>query len=62
MLIELRNVSVTFGTTVALDSLSIEMSSGGAVGLLGPNGAGKSTLIKMLLGFVEPTRGDTRVF
>ncbi len=62
MLIELRNVSVTFGTTVALDSLSIEMASGGAVGLLGPNGAGKSTLIKMLLGFVEPTRGDTRVF
>lgn len=62
MLIELNNVSVTFGTTVALDDLSIEMNSGGAIGLLGPNGAGKSTLIKMLLGFIKPTRGTAKVF
>ena len=62
MLFELNNVSVTFGTTIALDDLSIEMSSGGAIGLLGPNGAGKSTLIKMLLGFVKPTRGTAKVF
>ena len=62
MLIELNKVSVTFGTTVALDDLSIEMTSGGAIGLLGPNGAGKSTLIKMLLGFVRPTRGTAKVF
>lgn len=62
MLFELNNVSVTFGTTIALDDLSIEMSSGGAIGLLGPNGAGKSTLIKMLLGFVKPTRGSAKVF
>ncbi|MXV78081.1 ABC transporter ATP-binding protein [Candidatus Poribacteria bacterium] len=62
MLFELNNVSVTFGTTIALDDLSIEMASGGAIGLLGPNGAGKSTLIKMLLGFVKPTRGSAKVF
>ena len=62
MLIELNNVSVTFGTTIALDDLSLEISSGGAIGLLGPNGAGKSTLIKMLLGFVKPTRGTANVF
>ncbi len=62
MLIELNNVSVTFGTTIALDDLSLEISSGGAIGLLGPNGAGKSTLIKMLLGFVKPTRGTAKVF
>ncbi len=62
MLFELNNVSVTFGTTIALDDLSIEIASGGAIGLLGPNGAGKSTLIKMLLGFVKPTRGTAKVF
>ena len=62
MLIELESVTVSFGTTIALDDLSIEMASGGAIGLLGPNGAGKSTLIKMLLGFVKPTRGSARVF
>ncbi len=61
MLIELNKVSVTFGTTIALDNLSIEMSSGGAIGLLGPNGAGKSTLLKMLLGFIRPTRGTATV-
>ncbi len=62
MLIELKNVTVPFGTTIALDDLSLEISSGGAIGLLGPNGAGKSTLIKMLLGFVQPTRGSAKVF
>lgn len=62
MLIELDNISVSFGTTIALDDLSCEVPDGGAVGLLGPNGAGKSTLIKMLLGFINPTRGTAKVF
>ena len=61
MLIEIKNVSLFFGTTAALDDLSLEVQ-GGAVGLLGPNGAGKSTLLKTLLGFVEPTRGTAKVF
>ena len=61
MLIEIKNVSLIFGTTVALDNLSLEVQ-GGAVGLLGPNGAGKSTLIKTLLGFVKPNQGSATVF
>ena len=61
MLIELKNVSLVYGTTVALDNLSLEIQ-GGAVGLLGPNGAGKSTLIKTLLGFVKPNQGSASVF
>ncbi len=61
MLIELTNVSLFFGTTAALDALSLKVD-GGAVGLLGPNGAGKSTLIKTLLGFVKPNQGTARVF
>ena len=61
MLIELKNVSLFYGTTAALDNLSMEVQ-GGAVGLLGPNGAGKSTLLKTLLGFVEPTQGTASVF
>jgi ABC-2 type transport system ATP-binding protein len=61
MLIELKNVSLFFGTTTALDNLSLEVQ-GGAVGLLGPNGAGKSTLIKTLLGFVKPNQGSAAVF
>lgn len=62
MLLEVNNVSVFFGTNAALDELSVELESGGAIGLLGPNGAGKSTLIKMLLGFINPSRGNASVF
>ena len=61
MLIELKNVSLLFGTTTALDNLSLQVQ-GGAVGLLGPNGAGKSTLIKTLLGFLKPNQGTASVF
>ena len=61
MLIEIKNVSLFFGATTALDNLSLEVP-GGAVGLLGPNGAGKSTLIKTLLGFVKPNQGSAAVF
>lgn len=61
MLIEIKNVSLFFGTTPALDNLSLEVQ-GGAVGLLGPNGAGKSTLLKTLLGFIEPNQGTAAVF
>ena len=61
MLIEIKNVSLFFGTTPALDNLSLEVQ-GGAVGLLGPNGAGKSTLLKTLLGFVQPNQGTAAVF
>ena len=61
MLIEIKNVSLSFGTTTALDNLSLEVQ-GGAVGLLGPNGAGKSTLLKTLLGFVQPNQGTAAVF
>ena len=61
MLIEIKNVSLFFGATAALDNLSLTVQ-GGAVGLLGPNGAGKSTLIKTLLGFVKPNQGSAAVF
>ena len=61
MLIELKNISLLFGTTTALDNLSLQVQ-GGAVGLLGPNGAGKSTLIKTLLGFLKPNQGTATVF
>ncbi len=61
MLIEVKNLSLLFGTTTALDNLSMQVQ-GGAVGLLGPNGAGKSTLIKALLGFVKPNEGTATVF
>jgi len=42
---------------VAVEDLSLQVESGEVFGLLGPNGSGKTTTIKMLLGFLRPTRG-----
>ena len=61
MLIEIKDVSVIFGTNHALIELTVNLE-GGAIGLLGPNGAGKSTLLKMLLGFVTPSQGEAKLF
>ena len=45
----------------ALDGVTLEVPPGAAVGLVGPNGAGKSTLIRMLLGYLSPSRGGVQV-
>ena len=57
-IIELRNVSKTFGGITALNSVSIEVNEGEIVGLIGDNGAGKSTLIKTLVGVHQPDFGE----
>lgn len=46
----------------ALNDVSLEVPEGAIFGLLGPNGAGKTTLVKILLGLVHPTRGQTKLF
>lgn len=55
--ISTKDLVVRFGDVTALDSFSVDVPRG-VVGLLGPNGAGKTTFIKVLLGLVEPDRGD----
>ena len=49
-LVEMRNMSISFGGIKAVDDVSIDLYPGEVVGLLGHNGAGKSTLIKILSG------------
>ncbi|HEX4578039.1 MAG TPA: ABC transporter ATP-binding protein [Edaphobacter sp.] len=58
----LTNITKRYGTTIALDDLSLSLHPGEVVALLGPNGAGKSTTVKLLLGLIAPTSGATRVF
>ena len=58
----LTNITKRYGTTVALDGLSLSLHPGEVVALLGPNGAGKSTAIKLLLGLIAPASGTSRVF
>ena len=50
-----------FGTTVALDGLSMAVDRGEVFGFLGPNGAGKTTAVKLLLGLARPTAGRAEV-
>ena len=47
---------------VALDHLNLQVRPGEVFGLLGPNGSGKSTTLKLLLGLVVPTEGESRIF
>ena len=55
--IELKNVSKTFGEVRSLSGVSFSIYPGEIVGLLGDNGAGKSTLVKIIMGFHEPDEG-----
>ncbi len=48
--------------TPAVDGLDFTLESGVILGLLGPNGAGKTTTLHAILGLLEPTSGDVRVF
>jgi ribose transport system ATP-binding protein len=59
--LELIKVGKTYPGVVALDDVSLSVSSGEVVGLVGENGAGKSTLMKILGGVIAPTSGSVRV-
>lgn len=47
---------------VAVKDLNLQVEEGQVYGLLGPNGSGKSTTLKILLGLVTPTRGESQIF
>lgn len=59
--IELRGVHKRYGSTTAVDDLSLSVPTGGVFALLGPNGAGKTTTIEICEGFIKADRGDIRV-
>lgn len=59
--IDIQDLSKTYGTVKALDGLTLSIPKGGVYGVLGPNGAGKSTLFRILLGLVKPTGGSATV-
>jgi ABC-2 type transport system ATP-binding protein len=59
--IVVRQLSKSFGETVAVRDVDLVVPQGALYGLIGPNGAGKTTVIRMILSILFPDRGDLRV-
>lgn len=60
-LIEVRNLSKSYGSHLVLDKISFGFEEGQIIGLLGPNGSGKTSLIKILVGLINDYSGDALI-
>jgi ABC-2 type transport system ATP-binding protein len=60
--IQTHNLTKSYGSVDAVQSLDLQVPRNSIVGFLGPNGAGKSTTIKLLLGLIQPTAGGGSIF
>jgi sulfate transport system ATP-binding protein len=61
MSITVANVSKSFGAFVALDDVSVDVTTGSLTALLGPSGSGKSTLLRVIAGLERPDSGSVRI-
>ena len=60
LIIEMSNVSKSFGELVLIENLTLKVPKGAIVGIIGPNGAGKSTFFKILVGTEQPDSGNIK--
>jgi len=60
-LISVKNVTKYYGNTLAVDDISFEVERGEIVGFLGPNAAGKTTTMRIISGYLYPTKGEVKV-
>ena len=60
-MIEVENLTKSFGDAIAVDHLSFAVNKGEILGFLVPNGAGKTTTMRILTGFMPATTGTARV-
>ena len=60
--LELKNVSKSFGKRKIIDNLNLEVEEGEIYGFLGPNGSGKTTTIKMILRLINSDSGEIKVY
>ena len=60
MILEVKNISKTFGGLIAINDLDLTVDEGEIVGLIGPNGSGKTTLFNLISGALKPDKGEVR--
>ena len=60
-IVELDQVTKTFGATRAVDELSLAVPAGSIYGFIGPNGSGKTTTLRIIMSILYPDRGGVRV-
>jgi branched-chain amino acid transport system ATP-binding protein len=58
MLLELKNITVHYGKSLAVEDISLEVAEGSVVSIIGANGAGKSTILRTISGLVPLTSGE----
>ena len=58
MILEVRDISVSYGGIRALTGVSLEVGEGEIVSIIGANGAGKSTMLRTISGLLKPDRGS----
>lgn len=58
MILTVKNLTVNFGSLIAIKNINFSVNQGDFISIVGPNGAGKSTLIKTLLGLVPASEGE----
>lgn len=61
-MIELSHLQFAYDSQLVLKQDSLQIEQGTFVGIIGPNGGGKTTLLKLLMGFLQPTKGRVRIF
>lgn len=58
IVLELKNISKSYGTECAVKDISFTIKKGEFISLIGPSGCGKSTILRSIAGFVKPDKGD----
>lgn len=60
--IELKNISAGYNNDFVIENISCNVYDGDFFGIIGPNGGGKSTLLKIILGLLNPTKGNIKIY
>src|SRR5882762_6303340 len=60
-MLEARDITVKYGSRLAVSNVSLALEPNRVIAIIGPNGAGKSTILRTLNGAVQPVSGDIRL-